>query len=94
VAYGFLIRRSRGASADLLSLVTVTGPKGTAWSCVTGGSGWILGKGPSLRGWAGTKRMVRLPRRACQNSRNIWTMLSVTRSDFWMVLFGARSWTQ
>lgn len=51
VAYGFLVRRGRGASADLLSLVTVTGPQGTAWSSVRGGSGWILGKGSSLRGW-------------------------------------------
>ena len=24
-----------------------TGPKGTAWSCVRGGSGWGLGKGSS-----------------------------------------------
>lgn len=37
---------TRGAEGTCLCfLVTATGPKGTAWSCVRGGSGWGLGKG-------------------------------------------------
>lgn len=42
-----------GVSNELCSLVTVTGPEGTAWGCVRGGSGWGLGRGSSPeRGWA------------------------------------------
>jgi len=35
-------------STDLCSLMTVTGPKGTVWSCVREESDWGLGKGSSL----------------------------------------------
>ena len=36
-------------SAELCSLGTVTGPEGTAWSCIRGESSWVLGKGYSLK---------------------------------------------
>jgi len=39
--------RERRVSAELCSLVAGTGPEGTAWSCVRGGSGWGLGSGSS-----------------------------------------------
>lgn len=35
--------------AVLISLVTVTGPEEVAWSCIRGGSGWVLGKGSHRR---------------------------------------------
>ena len=37
VIYSFLMRGAGGQVP--ISLVTATGPKGTAWSCVRGGSG-------------------------------------------------------
>ena len=43
-------KRGRGVSTDLCFLVTVTGSEGTAWSCITGGSCWVLGKGSSPEG--------------------------------------------
>ena len=54
VASDFHPRGSRGAGADLCSLGTATGPEETAWSCDRGGSGWVLGKDSSPRGWSGT----------------------------------------
>ena len=44
-------------STELCSLVTATGPKGTAWSC-KGGSGWMLGKGPSPEGGQTWNRLL------------------------------------
>lgn len=44
---------SEEAGANLFSIVTVIEPKETAWSCVMGGSDWVLRKGSSPReGWA------------------------------------------
>jgi len=70
--------------------------EGTAWSCVRGGSGWVLGKDyPPESGWA-QKRFPRAVDMAlgCWSSRSIWAVLSGTGFDFWMVLRGAKSWTQ
>jgi len=39
------LHREWRESAELCSLGSATGPEGTAWSCVQGGSGWMLGKG-------------------------------------------------
>jgi len=46
--------------------VTATGPKGKAWSCVGGRSGWGQGKGSSPEGEGSPG----------QQSRSIWKMLS------------------
>lgn len=43
-------KRGRGVSTDLCFLVTVIGSEGTARSCITGGSCWVLGKGSSRYG--------------------------------------------
>lgn len=43
------------ADADLWYMGTVQGPKGTPWSCIRGGSEWVLGKGTSPRGWLSTR---------------------------------------
>ena len=52
VAYIPSQREQRG-SAELCSLVMVTGTKGVAWSCVDGGLVWVLGEGPPTEGgWA------------------------------------------
>lgn len=41
------------AGVNLFSLVTVTGPKETAWICIRGGSDCVLRKGSSSKGdWA------------------------------------------
>lgn len=37
-----------GANTDLFSLMTMTGPERKAWSCVRGGSGWVLRKEQAL----------------------------------------------
>ena len=42
--------REQRDSSELCSLLTVTGPEGTAWSCVRGGSSWTLGKSSSPEG--------------------------------------------
>ena len=48
-------REQRG-STELCSLMTAAGPAGTAWRCVRGGSGWVLGKGSSPIGWLGMEQ--------------------------------------
>ena len=53
VAYSSSQGERRG-SAELCSLVIVTGSEGMAWSCVRGDLDWVLGKGPSQPGWSGT----------------------------------------
>lgn len=45
-----LLREGWWGSSDLRSLLTVTGPEGTAWICVRGGSFEVLGKGSSPLG--------------------------------------------
>ena len=47
VAYSFLARGMEQHAGRLFSLATVTGPEGTVWSCIRGGSDWISGKGSS-----------------------------------------------
>ena len=56
VAYIPSQREQRG-SAELCSLVMVTGTKGVAWSCVDGGLVWVLGEGLQQRvdGLMGTR---------------------------------------
>jgi len=49
MAYSFLTRGAEG-QVPISSLVIVTGPEGTAWSCARGETGWILGKDSSPRG--------------------------------------------
>lgn len=49
------------------------------------------------RGWShtGTGSPVKWSQyRACRSSRGVWTKLSETGSDFWVILYGARSWTR
>lgn len=49
------------------------------------------------RGWSGTGTRSSGQwswHWACQRSRSIWTMLSDIWSNFWVVLWRARSWTQ
>jgi len=48
-SYGSSQGEWRG-SAELCSLLTATGPEGTAWSCVRGRSSWVSGKGSSSDG--------------------------------------------
>ena len=87
------------------SIKLPSGLTGKQWNCIAcyfeiafsdigrGGSGWVLGKGSlPRRSWAtGTGSLGQwLWRRACQNSRSVWTMLSDTWSDFCVVLCGAR----
>lgn len=50
IAYSFLVRGTEGHAGRLFSLAAVTGPEGTVWNCIKGGSGWTSGKGPSLEG--------------------------------------------
>jgi len=45
-----LLREGWRGSSDLWSLLTVTGPEGTAWICIRGGSVEVLGKGSSPLG--------------------------------------------
>lgn len=52
-AYSSLQGKKKG-SADLCFLLTDTGSKGTAWSCIRGGLSRELGKGSSPRQWSGT----------------------------------------
>jgi len=91
-----LQKGKKGAGTDLCSLVTAMGPEGMAWSCVRGGSGWVVGKSSS-------PERGRAPEQApqgsehgykCLSSSSIWAMLSDIRSEFGVVLYAARHWTQ
>ena len=67
-----------------------------AWSCVGGGAEQIGGRDRvctrGQRAWNGLSMAVGTDPR-CQSSRNIWIMLSDIGFHFWVVLYGARSWT-
>jgi len=60
-----------------------------------GGSGWVLGKGSSLRGG---RALGQAPQGSGHGTellefKKCLDMLSDTWSDFWVVLCGARGWT-
>jgi len=40
-------RGEQRGNAELCSLVSAAGPKGTTWSCIRGESGWALGESSS-----------------------------------------------
>ena len=62
--------------------VTVTGPKGMAWSCVRGGAGTGLWKGSlSEDGGHGTDCPGQRSLPQTNSSRDIWTVLSGLCSD-------------
>jgi len=86
--------RVHRGSTYLYSLMTVTGPEGTAWSCVRGGAGRVS-KRLCTRGWQAWNQLLRAVGTApvCQNTRSIGTMLSDMWSDFWEDLVRATSWT-
>lgn len=67
-----LMREQRG-SAKRCSLMSATGLKVKAWSCIRGGLNWVLGKGYAPEGgWAleqASWTVVTAP--SCQSSRNI-----------------------
>ena len=74
---------SQGGSADLCSLVTVTGPEGMAWSCIRGGSSWGLGEGSSPEGSQALQEAPHGPKltdfkKHVDNISEIWF-------DFWVV---------
>lgn len=88
----------RSEDADPALWQPATGPK-SYWNGIKlwwGGSGWLSGKGSSLRGWSGTSDSSGKWSQhwACHSWRSIWTTLSDIWSDFWVVLCGGRSWTQ
>lgn len=88
-------KKSRGAGADLFSLMTVVGLKGLMWTRIRRGSGWISRNVFyfffSLQGWLGTgtgSQGQQSWHQAYQISRSIWIMLSVIWSNFCVVLCG------
>ena len=70
--------------------------RGNAWSCVRGGAAGGEGKGLHQRAVG----MEQLPRAvgaawSCRNSGSIWTVLSdITEFECWVVLHGAKDWSQ
>lgn len=60
-----------------------TGPKEMAWTCTTGGSHWVSGRGSSSEGGQTWKRLpgavVSSP--SFQSWRRVWTTLSDIRSE-------------
>ena len=86
-------REQRG-STEQCSLLT--GPEGIAWSCDREGSGWISGNDSSPEDGQALEQSLqgRGHTSSFWSSRSIWTTLSDIWSEFWVVLCGARSWTQ
>lgn len=83
-------------SAELCTLVTAKGPKGTAWSCIRGELRGGIKKRFSTRGWWAWHRIPKTVVTALsrQISRSTLTMHSVVRFDFRADLCGARGWTR
>jgi len=80
-------------AAELCSLVTVTGPKRTAWSCITRGSGWGLAKGSSPEGWWAWNRLLRAVGTAPSvGVQGVYGQRSQTLGWIWVVLCGTGSW--
>jgi len=50
VAYSLLTKRNGRGGTDVFCLVIETGLKRMAWSCVSGQTSWVSGKGSSPEG--------------------------------------------
>lgn len=79
------------------SLVALIGHKGIAWSFISSGSCWVLRKDFSLR--EGGQTQEETPQGSGHGHKPVrlqeaFGHLSETWSGLWVVLCGARSWTQ